>query len=191
MNKGKIFILSGPSGSGKTTLLKKLLDSKKFKNLLVKSVSVTTRDKRPCEVHGRDYFFISRKSFEDKIEKGQLLEWQKVFDSNYYGTPAQQVYRLLKKGISVLLCIDVKGAAIVREKDPLSISIFIKVPSVAVLRKRLSARGTESADSLNLRLNIAKEELLEIKNYKYVVINDNLKKALRELEKIILKEIAA
>ena len=129
MRKGKIIIISGPSGSGKTTLHKKLLLSRRLKRKLVKSVSVTTRPKRPLEKHGRDYLFISKKDFFKKRRAGYFLESKKVFD-RYYGTPRKAVDKILKKGKNVLLCIDVKGAKTVFIKRPKAVKIFIKAPSI-------------------------------------------------------------
>src|SRR5476651_960258 len=114
-SKAKIVIISGPSGCGKTTLHKALLASPLLKGKLVKSISATTRNKRPGERDRRDYLFISTKMFEERIKKGYFLEWEKVFD-HYYGTPKKQALNLIKKGINVLLCIDVKGARTVREE---------------------------------------------------------------------------
>ena len=188
MRKGKIFIISGPSGSGKTTLHKMLLASKKLTGNLVKSVSVTTRSKREGEIDGCDYFFLTQKQFLLKVKKDQFLEWQKVFD-NYYGTPKDYVHKLLRKGKKVLLCIDVKGAAVVRHKEPHTIAIFIKVPSFFVLKERLLSRGSDSPESIKVRLSTARKEMLEAKKYDYVVINDDLKTALKELESIVTREL--
>ena len=186
MLNGKIFILSGPSGSGKTTLHKMLLASKRLAGMLVKSVSITTRQRRRGEILGCDYFFLTQKQFLLKIKKNQFLEWQKVFD-NYYGTPKDYVQKLLKKGKNILLCIDVKGAEVVRSKEPNTVAIFIKVPSFTILKKRLLARGSDSPESIKVRLMTARQEMLEAKKYDYVVINDDLKKALKELESIVNK----
>ncbi|HLF18911.1 MAG TPA: guanylate kinase [Candidatus Omnitrophota bacterium] len=188
MKKGKIFILSGPSGSGKTTLYRKLLKSRKLKDKIVKSVSVTTRPQRKGEVHGRDYFFVSRLMFLHKKGAGHFLESQKVFD-NYYGTPKANVARLLRRGKHTLLCIDVKGAKVVCRRLPKAVTIFIKTRTVNELKKRLFKRGSEDKKRLFLRLQTAKKELKEAKRYKYIVINDLIPKALQRLEAIILSEI--
>ena len=188
MRKGKIIIISGPSGSGKTTLHKKLLASKKLKAKLVKSISATTRPRRSNEKNGRDYLFLTPKQFSDKIQRGYFLEWQKVFD-HYYGTPRNYVEQLLKKGKNVLLCIDVKGAAVIRRASPEAAAIFIKAPALAILKKRLLARGSESKEDLRLRLKTARQELLEAKRYKYVIVNDNLERSLKELVSVVCPEI--
>jgi len=188
MKRGKIFIISGPSGSGKTTLYKKLLASRRFKDRLVRSISVTTRPKRSGEHHGRDYLFVSLKMFLYKKRRGHFLESEKVFD-NYYGTPNKAVQDLLRRGKHVLLCIDVKGAKTVRRKFPQAATIFVKTPSPEDLAHRLKLRGSEGADTAQLRLQTAREELKEEKHYKHIVINDNVSKAYRFLEAVVAAEI--
>ena len=187
-HKAKIVIISGPSGCGKTTLHKGLLLSPLLKGKLVKSISATTRSKRQGELSGRDYLFLNTKTFEDRIKKGYFLEWERVFD-HYYGTPKQQALNLLKKGINVLLCIDVQGARTVAKEFPQALKIFIKAPSMKVLEARLKARGSESKESLGLRLKVARKELKEAGLYDYVVINADLNKALGVLQKIVCREL--
>ena len=186
--QSRIVIISGPSGCGKTTLHKALLASPLFKGKLVKSISATTRPKRPGERSGRDYLFLNTKTFEDRIKKGYFLEWERVFD-NYYGTPKTLALNLLKKGINVLLCIDVKGAKTVAQEFPQALKIFIKAPSMKVLEGRLKARGSETKESLELRLRIARQELKEAKHYDHVVINADLNKALEALQQIVCQEL--
>ena len=183
---GRVIIISGPSGSGKTTLHKALLQSPKLKGRLVKTISATTRPKRPGERQGRDYLFLSPKVFEQRIAKGYFLEWEKVFD-DYYGTPKRQVAEFLKKGKSVLLCIDVKGARHVRQQLFRAAGIFIKTPSMKVLRQRLKQRASESHDDLNFRLKVARQELKEAGKYEHVVVNDHLSTACRKLERIVCR----
>ena len=183
-HRGKIIIISGPSGSGKTTLHKVLLQSPRLKGRVVKSISATTRARRPGERQGKDYLFLSPQVFEDRIAKDYFLEWEKVFD-NYYGTPKRQVLNLLKKGKHVLLCIDVKGARHVRREFPDAVSIFIKTPSLKVLKERLLARASESENDLQMRLKVAKQELREAKRYDRQVVNARLDKAQRDLESIV------
>lgn len=183
-----MIILSGPSGAGKTTLYKQLLEDPKFKGRLVKSVSVTTRPKRRGERHGKDYFFVSTKMFFYKSRRGHFLESEKVFD-NYYGTPKKSVEDVLRMGKNVLLCIDVKGAKTIYRKFPKVVTIFIKTPSMAVLEKRLQVRGSEQGDAVRIRLKTAREELKEVKCYDYVIVNDDLRRAYGQLEKIIELEI--
>ena len=186
---GNIIIISGPSGSGKTTLYQKLLASPKFKGKLVKSISVTTRPRRAGEVHGRDYIFVTREMFLYKRRRHHFLEWQKVFN-NYYGTPQKSVQDLLRAGKNVLLCIDVKGAKVVCRKFPKALTIFIKTPSLAALKKRLLARGSEMKSVVDLRLATAREELKEAKHYKHIVVNNDLKTAFNKLNHIIINGIS-
>ena len=187
MRKGRIVIISGPSGSGKTTLHKRLLLSRRFRGKLVKSISATTPPRPPPHTHSPDYLFFSKDVFLAKRAKGNFLEWQKVFDQ-YYGTPNDRVKKFLKAGKHVLLCIDVKGARVVRRKHPDLISIFIMAPSLAILKKRLKKRASETASDLRLRLSIAKEEIKEARFYNHVVINDHLPAALKRLERILYLE---
>jgi guanylate kinase len=187
MAKGKIVIISGPSGSGKTTLHKMLLESPKLKRKLVKSISVTTRNRRTGEKNGRDYIFVSAKKFQYKIKAGHFLEWQKVFD-NYYGTPKKNVRALLTRGKNVLLCIDVKGARVVRRLCPDAITVFIKTPSISVLKKRLEKRA-DTHDSKELRLKIAQKELAQAKYYDHRITNDHLTTAYRQLEEVVCESI--
>lgn len=186
--QARIVIISGPSGCGKTTLHKALLESPRLKGKLVKSISATTRLKRAGERSGKDYLFLSTKAFEERIKKGYFLEWEKVFD-HYYGTPKKQALKLLKKGINVLLCIDVKGAKTVAQEFPKALKIFIKAPSMKVLEARLKTRGSESRKSLEARLKVARRELKEARHYDYVVINANLNKALGQMRQIVYNEL--
>jgi guanylate kinase len=188
MAKGKIVIISGPSGSGKTTLHKMLLESPKLRGKLVKSISVTTRAVRKGEKNGRDYLFVSPKKFQYKIRAGHFLEWQKVFD-NYYGTPKKNVRDLLKAGKHVLLCIDVKGAKVVHRLCPDALTIFIKTPSIAILKKRLEKRD-DTHDSAALRLKIAQQELAQAKYYDHRITNDHLETAYRQLEEAVCRSLS-
>ncbi len=186
--KGRIVIISGPSGSGKTTLHERLLSCKKMKKVLVKSISATTRPPRKGEKNGRDYFFLSEKMFLYKKHAGHFLESERVF-LYYYGTPNKNVQDHLKSGRNVLLCIDVKGAKTVWRKHPRTLKIFIKAPSLDVIQKRMKKRATESDKDLALRLSTARKELKEAKKYDYVIVNDELNRAAKELETVILKEL--
>lgn len=190
MKKGQIVIISGPSGSGKTTLYKKILRSRKLKNRLVKSISVTTRPKRAGEKHGRDYFFVSPRMFLHKKRKGHFLESEKVFD-NYYGTPKKKVLDLLRAGKNVLLCIDVKGAETVRREFPKAATIFIRTASMTVLAKRLKGRGSEKNEIMRRRLETARNELKKAKKYDRVILNDNLKDAYERLEAVIAEALSS
>ncbi|MCB9771527.1 MAG: guanylate kinase [Candidatus Omnitrophica bacterium] len=188
MTSAKIIILSGPSGAGKTTLHQKLLESPVFKSKLIRSLSATTRLPRKGERNGREYLFLTKKEFIARQKKGDFLESMKVFD-NYYGTPKDKVDAALKKGKNILLCIDVKGAAVVGRNRADVLKIFIKTPTLRHLKQRLQKRGTEDLETLKLRLKIAKEEIKEAGEYDYVVINDSLPHAYQELSRILRKEI--
>lgn len=188
MSYGRIVILSGPSGSGKTTLHEKLLASRRFRHILVRSISATTRPRRTGERAGRDYLFLTEKMFRYKARAGHFLEWMKVF-GNYYGTPHKAVRELLSQGKHVLLCIDVKGAAVVRRKYPRAVSIFIQPPNVAALKERLRGRQTERGADLKVRLATAREEMREAKLYDHVIINDDLGRAYARLEDILTREL--
>lgn len=180
--KGLIFVLSGPSGSGKTTLHERLLKDKEVK--LKRSVSCTTRAKRAGEKQGRDYCFISRREFFIKKRRQEFLETQKVF-GQLYGTPSSFVRKSICRGQDVLLCIDVKGAMVVKKKFPEAVMIFIAPPSFKTLSQRLDQRSTENHSSKGLRIKIAKRELGFKKHYDHIVKNDKLNQALKELKNII------
>lgn len=184
--KGKVFILSGPSGSGKTTLYQKARE--KFPQLR-ESISVTTRPKRPGEVHGRDYFFVSPKMFQYKIRAGHFLEYEQFF-GNYYGTPRKYVQDILTAGDSVLLCIDVKGARTVRREFPAAVTIFIKTPTLEDLKRRLISRGSEDLKTIENRLKRVEMELREAERYDHVIVNGHLAKAQHALNRIIAEALA-
>ncbi len=181
---GRVIILSGPSGAGKTTLHDLLLKSPLFVGRIIRSISATTRAPRGVERHGREYFFLTRKMFEYKIRSGQFLEWMKVFD-NYYGTPMKNVRESCRQGQHVLLCIDVKGARVVKKKVPDAIMIFVKTATLDELRRRLEKRGTDSAQSVALRLKIAREELRQESKYDHVIVNDDLSRAFQKLMSLL------
>ena len=178
---GKLYVLSGPSGVGKGTLREKALTDKQN---LVYSISCTTRQPREGETDGIEYRFITHEKFQEWIEQDLFLEYAHVH-SDFYGTLKEDVIKELNNGKNVLLEIDVQGALKVREKIPEAILIFVAPPSVEVLEKRLRDRHTESEESLKLRLSNAVKEL-ELKNkYDYVIINDNLEIASKELKNLI------
>lgn len=181
---GRIIILSGPSGAGKTTLHDRLLQDPRFKGRLVRSISATTRKPRGGERHGREYYFLTRKMFEYKIRTGQFLEWMKVFD-NYYGTPLKNVRAALRRGQHVLLCIDVKGAGAVKKDIRDALMIFVKTPTLDVLRRRLADRGTDSPQSIALRLKTASAELKKVPAYDHVIVNGDLEAAYARLASVV------
>lgn len=182
MHKGQLYILSGPSGSGKDTILKVVLEQ--LDNLKL-SISSITRQMRPGEVNGEKYNFISRELFEKLLSEDSFLE-HNVYADEYYGTPRKPVEQQLEQGNDVILEIDVNGAEEIRRKCPEAISVFILPPSFSVLKERLSARGTETSQKLEKRLEIALEEIKSADKYDYLVVNDNLDEACKELVSIIL-----
>ena len=181
---GKLFVLSGPSGAGKGTLRENVL--KNFKTF-VYSISCTTRAPRNSETNGVEYRFITRQDFEDRINAGEFLEYARVHD-NYYGTLKQDVINELERGKNVLLEIDVQGALQVRKKIPEAVLIFIAPPSIEELEKRLRARHTETDEALRLRLKNAEHEMTFKREYNYVVINDNLDEAIKNLRDVFIQE---
>lgn len=181
MNKGRLFILSGPSGIGKDTVLKELL--KKHDNIRL-SISSVTRQPRQGETDGEKYNFISRAEFEKMLKNDELLEHNE-YCGNYYGTPKAPVEKWLSEGNDVILEIDVNGAAHIREKMPQAISVFMMPKSMDVLYKRLSARGTEKPEVIQMRLKQAVYEISRAGEYDYVFINDELSKAVDDFYAII------
>lgn len=182
--KGLLIVVSGPSGVGKGTLCNALV--KNIDNLFI-SISATTRPPRTGEVNGVNYIFMNQENFEEKIEEGQFLEWAKVYN-NYYGTPKEFVIEKLKEGKDVILEIDIQGAAQVKKNCPNGVFVFIAPPSLEELRKRIINRGTDNEESINLRLKSAKEEMRASFDYDYVIINDDLDKAVSKLQSVILAE---
>ena len=174
-------ILSAPSGGGKTTIAKTLLGRRKD---LGYSVSCTTRAPRPTEVPGRDYYFISRAEFLAKREEGAFAE-SAVVHGNLYGTLRSEVERVLAAGTHVVMDIDVQGAVQFMRAFPHSVTIFILPPSAEVLLERLRARKTESAAQLAARLQSALQELQQVAEYEYIVVNDDLERAVASVESII------
>jgi guanylate kinase len=184
MSKGLLFVLSGPSGVGKNTVLDELFKS--FDGVSY-SVSATTRERRAGEVEGENYFFISEAEFK-KIEENDGFIESALVHGHYYGTPKKFVDQKLEEGEDIILEIDTQGAKQVREKYPEAVYIFLLPPSLEELENRLDKRGSESDKSKNVRLSNARQELKEVHNYDYEVINDSLADAVREIKKIIIKE---
>ncbi|GAB4540489.1 MAG: guanylate kinase [Thermodesulfovibrionia bacterium] len=177
-----LFIISAPSGAGKTTLCRELV---KTVPSLKPSVSYTTRPPRRGEKNNVHYTFVSESRFKRMIEKGEFAEWA-VVHGNLYGTSIKRLDRIKREGYDIILDIDIHGAMQLRRRYRGSVGIFILPPSMDALRERLMARMSESDDEMRRRLDRAREEILAYKDYDYVVINDDFKKALRELEGIII-----
>ena len=184
-NTGKLVVFSGFSGSGKGTIMKELMA--KHGDDYALSVSATTRDPRPGEEHGREYFFISEEEFEQMIKADGLLEYAKYVD-HYYGTPKSYVNEQLSAGKNVILEIEIQGALKVKEKFPDTLLLFVTPPSAEELKSRLVGRGTETMDVIEFRMNRAKEEALEMDQYDYLIINDDLQECVEEMHQIIQGE---
>ena len=183
-NTGKLFVLSGPSGAGKGTICKRLLEETDKLDL---SVSMTTRKPRIGETEGVSYFFTEKEVFQEHIKKGNLLEYAEVY-GNYYGTPKTPVLDKLSRGIDVILEIDMQGALRVKESYPDGVFIFILPPSMTELRKRLTGRGTETAEAIELRLGEALKDLSYIDKYDYCVVNGVLEEAVARVKAIVVAE---
>lgn len=170
MKKGLLIIISGPSGVGKGTVRSLFMNDESLR--LAYSISMTTRPRREKEVNGKDYLFVSKEEFEQAIARGTLLEWTE-FVGNYYGTPLSAVEDLRNQGKNVMLEIEVQGAMQVREKCPDAISIFIIPPNREELEKRIRGRHSEAEEIVQQRLAKAAEEMKMVKDYKYVICNDD------------------
>lgn len=184
IKKGNLFVVSAPSGAGKTTLCRRLCEVLPD---IRHSVSYTTRKIRPGEIDGVHYVFIDEEEFRSMINAGEFLEWATVH-GNFYGTPRSKIIESIESGIDVVLDIDVQGARQIKEKHPDSKLIFILPPSMDELLKRLKGRMTDSEEVIKGRMKKAKEEIIEYKNYDYVIVNDLFENALEELKSIVTAE---
>lgn len=177
---GKLFVISGSSGVGKGTVIKEFLRKHPEFKL---SVSCTTRNPREGEVHGENYFFLSREEFTACIERGEFLEWAE-FSGNMYGTQRTYVDRKLAEGKNLILEIDTQGALKVKKVMPEATLIFILPPSLEELEARLRGRHTESEEAIQKRLGSIKMEMENAKNFDFQIVNDSIENAVAELEKI-------
>lgn len=181
--RGLLLVISGPSGAGKGTICKALLD----KNEFWLSVSATTRQPRVGEVDGKNYFFITKDDFKERIEKNDFLEYAEVY-GNYYGTPKSSVLQMLDSGKDVILEIDIQGALKVKEAFKEGIFIFILPPSMEELKQRIIKRGSETPESLMTRFKSAYKEINYVSKYSYAVVNHTVDEAVKKIEGIVIAE---
>jgi guanylate kinase len=179
--RGRLFVLSGPSGSGKSLLVQRLTRREPG---VVRAVTATTRPPAPGERDGVDYRFVDRETFLDWIEEGALLEHVE-YCGHYYGTPAASVLEPLRAGKSVILVIDVEGAAVLRERVPGVVTIFVNAPSEAELERRIRGRGREPEGAIQRRLERARAEMREAPRYDHVIVNDDLDEAVQRLAELV------
>jgi len=189
--QGLIFVISGPSGSGKTTLLKNILQDKLLRKKIARSVSLTTRNKRSGEKEGRDYFFISKEQFNQLLKQKKILEWTRYL-GYYYATPKELVDTQLRAGKNVILCLDLKGAARIKELYPRNtITIFVKPPSLDVLTHRIRNRCHKTkTQEIRERVRLAKKELAAASIYDYCLTNQDLVYVTKELKEIVSDNIS-
>lgn len=183
--RGKLIVVSGPSGAGKSTVIARLMQRR---HDLCFSVSATTRNPRPGEVDGVDYFFVTWDTFDGMIERDELLEHAE-YVGNCYGTPRSYVESKQNEGMNVLLDIEVQGARQIRERVPDAVKVFIIPPSLQVLEQRLRGRATDAEEMIHSRLARARSEYREADFYDYIVINDDPDRAAAELDAIITAEL--
>ncbi|MBI3608782.1 MAG: guanylate kinase [Nitrospirae bacterium] len=182
--KGLLFVVSAPSGAGKTTLCREVVNQLPG---LRHSVSYTTRKPRPGEVDGRDYYFLDEGGFRKKAERGEFIEWAEVH-GHLYGTSWDQLLLHSEQGVDLILDIDAQGAMQLKKKEVEGVFIYILPPSFDVLKARLMERRSDSPEEINRRLRKAREEIWSYREYSYMIINDDVKRALSELQAVIVAE---
>ncbi len=181
--EGKLLIFSAPSGAGKTTIVRHLLE--KFPELEF-SVSACSRPPRNGEVDGTDYYFLTVDQFRDKIENGEFVEWEEVYPGSYYGTLWSEVKRIWAKGHHVMFDVDVKGGINLKRKFPKnSLAVFVMPPSIEELKNRLMRRGTETEESISIRIGKAQEEMTYANLFDYILTNNQVETAFEEAERIV------
>ncbi len=183
--KGKLFVISGPSGAGKSTITKMIV---KQEEGLFLSTSCTTRAPRTGEIHGKDYYFLTKEEFEANIEKDNFVEYA-IVHGNYYGTLKSEIEDKLNQGKNIILEIDVQGGEQVKKKFPDAVLIFCKAPSEEELERRLRGRGTDSEEVIKLRLKNSLEEMKYEKMYEKTVVNSDINDSIEQLKKIIKEEV--
>lgn len=184
MTNGKVIVISGPSGVGKGTVVQELLSNNDDCTL---SVSATTRAPREGEVHGVNYFFITKEEFQSRIKNNAMLEYAQYCD-NYYGTPRDYVQQSIENGKNIILEIEVQGALNVKSTMPEAVTVFVMPPSMIELEKRLRGRGTEEEEVIQQRLKTAVEEMRQSPKYDYIVINDTVNQCVNDIKTIINSE---
>ena len=187
--EGKLLIFSAPSGAGKTSIVKRILSNHPEIGF---SISATSRSSiREGEVNGKDYYFMTSEEFKDKIDEDAFVEWEEVYQGAYYGTLKSELERIWNQGRHVIFDIDVKGGLNIKKQYPeRSLAIFVKPPSLEVLKDRLSKRGSETDYSLNERVGKAEYEMQFSKDFDIVIENNDLEQAVEETEKVIQKFLA-
>jgi guanylate kinase len=181
---GKLIIFSAPSGAGKTTIVKHLVNSGKFN--LEFSVSACCRQKRTGEVDGKDYYFLTKEDFIEKIRHGEFLEWQEVYEGHFYGTLKSEVERITNQDKNVIFDVDVEGGLnLKKEYGKDAFAVFVMPPSIAHLEQRLKFRSTETPENIARRMAKAEKELEAASAFDVILFNDNLEQALSEAEKIL------
>jgi guanylate kinase len=183
--KGKLIIFSAPSGAGKTTIVRYLLE----KNLNLEfSISATSREPRPNETHRKDYYFLSEKEFKQKIENDEFLEWEEVYNGNYYGSLKSEVERIRNHGKNVIFDVDVVGGLNIKKfYGDEALAIFVQPPSVDELRRRLQNRSTETEEKIHMRIDKAEHELGFANQFDVLITNNDLPEACQEAE-ILIRE---
>ncbi len=182
--RGILFVVSAPSGAGKTTLCQQIVSAVPG---LKHSVSYTTRRPRPGEQHGREYFFVDEPAFREMAARGEFAEWATVY-GNLYGTPKRLLTDMMATGTDILLDVDTQGAMQIKERFQDAIYIYILPPSLHALRSRLLQRAGDAPDEIERRLKKAREEVWSYRHYDYVIRNEDVKQALKELESVIVTE---
>lgn len=184
MTNGKVIVISGPSGVGKGTVVQELLSNNDDCTL---SVSATTRAPREGEVHGVNYFFITKEEFQSRIKNNAMLEYAQ-YCGNYYGTPRDYVQQSIENGKNIILEIEVQGALNVKSTMPEAVTVFVMPPSMIELEKRLRGRGTEEEEVIQQRLKTAVEEMRQSPKYDYIVINHTVNQCVNDIKTIINSE---
>ena len=181
--EGKAIIFSAPSGSGKTTIVRHLLNNNSDLGF---SISASTRDKRGrTEADGKDYYFLSPEAFKKKIDDNEFIEWEEVYEGNFYGTLKSEIQRIWDQGKNVIFDVDVKGGLNLKKYfSDQSLAIFVKVPTLDILKERLNDRGTDSDESISRRLFKANFEMSFQDQFDKVLVNENLEKSLAEAQRL-------